>query len=233
MNWTRADAARRRIVVTGLIAGPLLLVLSVAINFTAPTESMRADFDAMTAHSGLIVAEALLETFGFMIVLAALAGAAQALRTRGGALGTWGAALSVLGIVGFSLSNANGFTLAALAQLPDHDAAFETAKAIMSGDTSAVTGTIGMGLEFAGQAGIVLVIIGLIRARLVRVWVLILVAAGIVLNFVGGIMLTTLIADVLLAVVGIWIAVALARATQEAWLGMPASLTPSRTKQTA
>ena len=80
---------------------------------------------------------------------------------------------------------------------------------------------------------IVLVIIGLIRARLVLDWVLILVAAGIVLNFVGGIMLTTLIADALLAVVGIWIAVALVRATHEAWLGMPASLTPSRTKQTA
>jgi hypothetical protein len=218
-------------VVAGLIAGPLLLVLSVAINLTAPTESMRADFDAMTARSGLIVAEAFLESFGFMIVLAALAGATQALRGRGGALGTWGAVLSILGIVGFSMSNANGFTLAALAQLPDHDAAFDTANAIMSGDTIAVAGTITMGLEVAGQVGIVLVIVGLIRARLVSVWLLILVAAGIVLNFVGGTMLTTLIADVLLAVVCTWIAVRLARAPNQVWLGAAEPSAPERAPQ--
>ena len=82
----------------------------------------------MAANPGLIVAEAFLETFGFMIVLAAFAGSTQALRSRGGALGTWGAALSILGIVGFTFSNATGFELAELAQLPDHDAAFTTAK---------------------------------------------------------------------------------------------------------
>lgn len=233
MHWTRTDTARRGIVVGGLIAGPLLLVLSVAVNLTAPTESMRADFDAMTARSGLIVAEAFLESFGFMIVLAALAGATRALRAGGGALGTWGAALSILGIVGFSMSNANGFTLAALAQLPDHDAAFGTANAIMSGDTIAVAGTITMALEVAGQAGIVLVIVGLIRARLVSVWSLILVAAGIVLNVVGGTMLTTLIADVLLAVVCIWIAVRLARAPKPMWLGSDEPSTRATATQTA
>lgn len=233
MHWTRTDTARQRIVVAGLIAGPLLLVLSVAINLTAPTESTRADFDAMTARSGLIVAEAFLESFGFMVVLAALAGAAQALRTRGGALGTWGAVLCMLGIVGFSLSNANGFTLAALAQLPDHDAAFDTTSAIMTGDTMAIAGTITMRLEFAGQAGIILAIIGLIRARLVGVWVLILVAAGIVLNFVGGTMLTTLIADVLLAVVCTWIALRLARVPREVWLGVDTPSSPARATQPA
>ncbi|MCX7522298.1 hypothetical protein OSC27_08405 [Microbacterium sp. STN6] len=233
MHWTRTDTARRRIVVAGLIAGPLLLVLSVAINLTAPADSMQAEFDAMATRGTLIVAEALLESVGFMIVLACLAGTAHALRHRGGALGTWGAALSILGIVGFSMSNANGFTLPALAALPDHKVAYDTAKALMSSDIMSTIGTVTMALELAGQAGIVLVIAGLIRARLISFWVLIPVALGIVLNFVGGIMLTTLIADALLAVTCTWIAVRLVRAPRQAWLGEPVVAAPSRTAQPA
>lgn len=229
MQWTRTDAVRRWIVVGGLIIGPVLLVLSVAINFTRPSDSMRADFDRMAADPGLIVLEALLETFGFMVVLAALAGSTQALRSRGGVLGTWGAVLSIVGIVGFSFSNANGFTLAELAQLPDPDAGFATAGAMMSGDTAGTVGTIGMVLEILGQVGILLVIGGLIRARLVRIWILLLVVVGVVINFVGGIMLTTLVADLLLLTTTTWVAVRLARCSREAWLGMPvaSSVQPS------
>lgn len=221
MIWTRTDAVRRWIVVAGLIIGPVLLVLSVAVNFAPPRDSMRADFDAMAANPGIIIAEALLETLGFMIVLAALAGSTQALRYRGGTLGTVGAVLAILGIVGFSLSNANGFTLAELAGLPDHDAAFDTAGALMSSDLAGTVGTIGMALEILGQIGMLLIIIGLIRARLIRVWLVLIVIVGIAVNFAGGIMLTTLIADVLLLAVGCWIAVAFARCSHEAWLGMP------------
>lgn len=233
MHWTPTDAVRRRIVVTGLIIGPVLLVLSVVINFTPPSDSMRADFDRMGANPNLIVLEALLETLGFMITLAALAGSTQALRSRGGALGTWGAVLSIVGIVGFSFSNANGFTLAELAELPDHDASFATVSAIMSSTTAGTVGTIGMALEILGQIGILLVIGGLIRARLVRVWTLIIVLAGIIINFAGGLMLTTLIADLLLAAACTWVAVSLARCSNEAWLGMPAAIPVKPTTVTA
>lgn len=226
MIWTRTDAVRRWIVVAGLIIGPVLLVLSVAINFAPPHESMRADFDAMAANPGIVVAEALLETFGFMIVLAALAGSTQALRARGGILGTVGAVLAMLGIVGFALSNATGFMIAELAGLPDHDAGFATASALLSSDVAGTVGTIGMGLEILGQVGIVLVVIGLIRARIIRIWSLLLVAVGIVVNFAGGIMLTTLIADVLLLALGCWIAVVLARSSHETWLGVPTTASP-------
>jgi hypothetical protein len=222
MHWTRTDALRRWIVVAGLIIGPALLILSVVVNFAPPRDSMRADFEAMTANPGIIVTEAWLETLGFMIVLAALAGSTQALRARGGALGTTGAVLAMLGIVGFSLSNANGFTIAEIAALPDHDAGFETASALMSGDIAGTVGTIGLGLEMLGQLGILLVTIGLIRARVVPVWPLLMVVVGIIVNLVGGIMLTTLLADILLLAAGCWIAVALARCSHQAWLGMPA-----------
>lgn len=232
MNWTRTDSIRRWIVVAGLIIGPILLVLSVVINLTPPSESMRADFDHMAANPGLIVAEALLETIGFTVVLAALAGSTQALRSRGGALGTWGAVLSILGIVGFSFSNANGFVLAELAALPDHDAAFSTAGALMSSDTAGTVGTIGMVLEILGQIGILLIIVGLIRARRVRIWAIIPVVVGIIINFVGGIMVTTLVADVLLLAVCIWVAVRLSRCSHEAWLGMPEAPAIKRTPAT-
>jgi hypothetical protein len=228
MHWTRTDALRRWIVVAGLIIGPALLVLSVVVNFSPPRDSMRADFEAMTANPGIVVAEAWLETLGFMIVLAALAGSTQALRARGGALGTTGAALAMLGIVGFSQSNANGFTIAEIAALPDHDAGFATASALMSGEIAGTVGTIGLGLEMLGQLGILLVIIGLIRARIIPVWPLLMVVVGIIVNLAGGIMLTTLLADILLLATGCWIAVALARCSQRAWLGMPAvALSPT------
>jgi hypothetical protein len=232
MQWTRTDRARRWIVVAGLILGPVLLVLSVVINLSSP-DSMRAEFEAMTANSGGIVAEAFLETFGFMIVLAAFAGSAQALRSRGGTLGTWGAALSILGIVGFALSNATGFELAAFAQLPDHDAAFETAKSITSGGMTGTIGTVEMILEIAGQVGILLVIGGLIRARITRIWPLLLVIVGIIANAVIGLMVTTIIADLLLLVASSWVAVGLARSTREAWLGEPMTAAAPRVTQGA
>jgi hypothetical protein len=234
MNWTSTDALRRRIVVIGLIAGPLLLIVSVAINLATTPESMQAQFDALAANSTPIVLEALLEALGFAIALASLAGSTQAARSRGGALGTWGAVLAILGIVGFAISNAGGFTLAALAQLPDHEAAFKTAGAFMSTDAMSTLGTVGMVLEILGQIGILLVIGALIRAHLVKFWLLILAVVGIIINVAIGMTVTTLIADVLLLVVTGWIAIALTRASREVWMGEPAPTPgPLRTGQPA
>lgn len=131
--------------------------------------------------------------------------------------------LCVIGIVGFSLSNATGFTLAELAQLPDRDAGFATAMAMMTSATAGTVGAIVMVLELAGQIGMLLVILGLIRARLVRIWPLLLTVVGIVVNLVGGIMFTTLIADLLLLAVTVWIAIGLTRCGRGAWLGEPAT----------
>jgi hypothetical protein len=218
--------------VVGLILGPVLNILSVAINLSPPG-SMRASFDAMAANPNLIVAEAFLETFGFMIVLAAFAGSTQALRRRGGALGTWGAALSIVGIVGFALSNTTAFQLAEFAQSPDHNAAFAMAKSVTSGDLAGTIGTVEMALEVAGQLGILLVIGGLIRARITKIWPLLFGIVGIILNAAIGLMVTTLIADLLLLAAGTWIAINLARGTHEAWLGEVATTAVPRARQVA
>lgn len=233
MQWTRTDTTRRSIVVAGLIIGSVLLALSSAVILNTPAESMRASFDAMTANPGLIVTAALLETVGFMIVLASFAGSAQALRSRGGALGTWGAALSIVGIAGFALSNATGFEMAAFAQIPDHDAAFAMAKSVMFGDVSGAIGSIEMVMEIAGQVGIVLVIGGLIRARITKIWPLLIVIAGIVVHFAVGLLVATFIADLLLLVGSTGVAVSLARSTHDAWLGERFTVAAARAKQPA
>ncbi len=212
MNWTRTDATRRRIAVIGLLVGPCLLALSNAFETQPNGDSMRSAFDAMTDHPNRLLVQSLLEAIGFMIVLAAYVGTLHALRSRGGALGTWGGALCSVGILGFGFSAFAGTTFYVLAKMPDHDAGFAAAMALVS---DGANNAIGMALMIAGQIGICLVIGGLIRARVSRVWPLVLVVAGIVVNFTGGLILTTLIADLLLLGASSWVALALARSAKD------------------
>jgi len=216
MSWTRTDTARRWVVIIGLVVGPVMLTISNAFIIQAQGNSMRAVFDAMTANPSILVVQSLLEGIGFMITFASFAGAAQATRLRGGALGTWGAALCIVGILGFALSSGRGLTFFTLAQLPGHDAGF-TAAAAVAGDSA--NSTIQTVLTLAGQLGICLVIGGLIRARVSRIWPLLLVIAGIIVNSVFGMILTTLVADLMLLAASAWIALALARSSRETWLG--------------
>ncbi|WP_029145455.1 hypothetical protein [Microbacterium luticocti] len=220
MGWTRTDAARRWIVVVGLVVGPLLAAVSVAIGLGVDGDDMRAQFASMGAHATTVLAQDVLETVGFVLVLASLAGAAGALRTRGGVLGTIGAALAVPGIAGFAISNATGLAIVALAQQPDQDAAFRTAMAISGDGALATMGTVGFVLEILAQLGMLLVILGLVRARLVSVWVLPIVVVGIAVNAVVGTMAATLAADVLLFAACTWIAVRIARCAPAQWLGV-------------
>lgn len=219
MEWTRTDAARRWIVVSGLVLGPLLVTASAALGIGHDSGSMRAQFERMGANASQILAQDLLEALGFLVVLAALAGAAQALRARGGAVGTIGAVLAVVGTVGLSMSNAAGLAVVALAGLPERDSAFTMAEAISSGGVLATAGTVGFALEVLAQLGIVLVVVGLIRARLVSLWVLLPVVVGIAVNAVVGTIEASLVADVLLLATGAWIAMRLARCDHEQWLG--------------
>lgn len=230
MEWKSVDGVRRWFVVVALVLGPVLAVLSVVVGLGPEPESMRESFDVMATRSPQILAQDLLETAGFALVLAALIGAATALRSRGGALGLIGVVLAYAGIVGFAISNASGLGIVALAQLPDRDAAFETAVAVTSDGPLAVAQTAGMVLEIAGQLGILILILGLWRARLLPLWVLIPVVLGILVNAVVGTLLATLVADVLLLATGAWIAVRLARASHGAWLGTEV---PSRRSKAA
>ncbi|GAA3770738.1 hypothetical protein GCM10022240_23720 [Microbacterium kribbense] len=130
-----------------------------------------------------------------------------------------GAALAVVGPAGFSISNATGLTIVALAQQPDRDAAFQTALAVTGDTVLGTVGTVGFVLEIVAQLGMLLVIIGLVRVRLVNAWVLPLPVLGIAVNAVVGTMAATLVADLLRLAAGTWIAIGLARGNRAQWLG--------------
>ena len=215
MHSTSTDAVRRRIVVIGLIVGPLLLVLSNAFTIQE-SDSMRATFDAMAANPWMLLAESLLEAIGFTIAFASYAGSAHALRSRGGALGTVGAVLCMVGILAFSLSAAGGLFLYVVAQMHDKDAGFAAGSAL---NQDGVTGVLLMVLMVLGEAGICLVIGGLLRARIVRIWPLLIVLLGIVADNVLPGTLSSIVSDLLLLAASVWIAIVLARTPLAVWLG--------------
>lgn len=219
MNWTSTDAARRRVVVAGLIAGPAMLLASNAFIVPDVPGGMRAEFDAMAAQPWLLLVQSLLEAVGFTIAMASYAAVPHALRARGGTFGTWGAALCVIGILGFVLSAAGGLFLYVVARMPDHDAGFAAGAAL---NADPVTADLIMVLMLAGEVGVCLVVIGLMRARLVSFWPLVVVIAGIVADYALPSVFSGLVADALLLVASAWIGIALAKAPRDAWLGASA-----------
>jgi hypothetical protein len=218
MNWTSTDGVRRSVVVTGLIAGPVLLVASNAFIVPDAAGGMRAEFAAMAAKPWLLLVQSLLEALGFTIAMASYAGVPHALRGRGGALGTWGAALCIVGILGFVLSAAGGLFLYVVARMRDADAGFAAGAAL---NADAVTGNIVMILMLAGEVGVCLIVIGLMRARLISFWPLVIVLAGIVADYVLPSIFSGLTADVLLLAASTWVGMRLARAPRPVWLGDP------------
>jgi hypothetical protein len=113
-----------------------------------------------------------------------------------------------------------GLAVVGLAQLPDRDAAFRVATAISGDGPIATAGTVGWILEAVAQLGMLLVLLGLWRARLTPIWPALLCVVGILINAVVGTMEATLIADVLLLAALGWVAILLARAPRDVWLGV-------------
>lgn len=207
METTHTDLVRARLAIVGLVVGPLLVAASATLNVRLPSGTLRQDFDTMGAHAGSILAQDLLETVGFAVLLGALAAIALlVLRGPGAALGTAGTLLAGAGVVGFALSNAAGLTVVALAGLSDQDAAFDAAVAVTSRGPLAALGGVGFLLEIAGQLGILAVLGGLVRAHVLKWWVLAVLVVGIALNAAGGSMAATLVADLLLVALMGWIA---------------------------
>lgn len=218
-TWTRVDAVRRLLALSGPILGALMLVAAGVLNLGPAGDSMRASFEAMAARSGQILVADVLETLGFLFVLASFAALAGVLRRRGAMVATWGAPLCLLGIAGFAMSNATGLGIVGLAQLPDQDAAFATALAAFQGGTGTATGMVETLLEVLGQVGLVLVTVGLVRARVVGWWAVLALAVGMVLDVALGSATGTLVADVLLLVVSAGVVGGLTRAGRGTWLG--------------
>ncbi|MGB4137370.1 MAG: hypothetical protein WA971_12450 [Microbacterium sp.] len=208
MEWTSTKAVRWRLSLVGLIAGPVLLVVSSVFIVPGGSGGMRADFDAMAARPWLLVVQSALEAAGFAVSLAAFAAVARVADRRGGALATTGTVLCVLGALGFMWSAAGGMFLSVLVRMDDREAGFAAAVAV-NGD--AVTGALISVLMLAGEAGILLVLLGMLRAGRIRIWPVVLVVAGVVADLVLPGVLSGLTADVLLLAAAVWTVLSLRR----------------------
>ncbi|QAY61364.1 hypothetical protein ET475_16200 [Microbacterium protaetiae] len=209
MTTTTTLATRWRLILTGLILGPALLVTSNAFIIPEPPGGMRAAFDAMAAQPWMLLLESIVEGLGFAISLAAFAAVTWVVRARGGAVATIGAIFCLLGVLGFAWSAGGGIFLSVLAGMPDQDAGFAAAQAM---NADPLSGALIMALMFVAEAGICLVVIGLLRARLISFWPLVLVVAGIVADMVLPGVWSGLAADVLLLAAAVWLVVRLPKA---------------------
>lgn len=221
----RSQTVRRRVVLWGLVVGPALLLLSSALIVPEASGGMRATFDAMAAQPGMLIAQSAVEAAGFCVSLAAFAAAAWRVQGRGWSLATTGALLCVIGVLGFTWSAAGGVFLSVLARMKDQDAGFAAAQALIA---DPVSGALISALMYAGEAGILLVLIGLLRGRLIPLWPIVIVIGGVIADLVLPGELSGLTADALLLATGLWTALALRRAAAPADAGTDVTSCPRR-----
>lgn len=200
------EPATRWLVAT-LLVGPLLVLASAALNHT-PASDSAADMIAVVAdHPHAQLAEVFLELVGLVLSFVGCIVAARRIRTRGCGLATAGAALSLAGIVGFTLANAEGLVVNALASGPDRAVGVTALDAI--NHSAAVY--VAFPLILLGEVGIVLVLAAYRRAGALPVWPVLAAVAGAVVDFAGGSRLLLLVSDAMVLVALGWLAAALSR----------------------
>lgn len=217
METTSAQSTRRLLVLTALVAGPVLAVASAAIGLGPQPGSMHEAFEAMGRNGSTILVQDLLEMFGFSLLAVGAIGVTRVIRGRGSILALIGAILSVIGIVGFTMSNTAGMAIVALAQLPDQAAAFSAAAAITSSGPLGLMSTLGWILEIAGQVGGFLIIVALWRARIIPWWPAACVLVALIAVSAIGTIEASLIADVVLLAVMVLIVVRVSRLESTEW----------------
>lgn len=196
-----------RLLVATLVVGPLLVLVSATFNHT-PASDSPADMIAVVAdHRGAQLAEVLLELGGLVLSFVGCIAAARRVRARGRRLAVAGAALCFAGIVGFTLVNAEGLVVNALAGASDRGAAVTALDAI--NHSPAVY--LAFPLILLGEIGIVLVLAAVRRAGTLPVWPVLAAVAGAVVDFAGGSRALLLVSDALVLVALGWLAVAIAR----------------------
>lgn len=221
MELTPVDSVRRGLVLAALIVGPLLAAASAAIGLGLQPKSMHAAFDLMAQHGSTVLAQDLLELFGFTILAIGAIGVTRVLGPRGSWFGLTGALLSLLGIVGFSVSNASGLAIVGLAQLPDRAAAFDAAAAITAGGPLALISSLGWYFEIIGQVGGLVIILALWRARVIPWWPAVVFAAAMIAVAVIGSIEASLAADVVLLAIMVFVVIRAAQLPRPSWARQP------------
>lgn len=197
--------SRRRLLTTALIVGPLLVTVSALFNHTPASQEAADVLAAVRAHRGEHLAEVLLEMLGLAVSFAAAAAAALRVRTRGAALATVGAVGSVLGIIGFTMVNAEGMVVNALAGMADQAAAERAVAATNSSPAVFVA----FPMILLGELGLVAVLAGFRRAGVLPVWPAVIAFGALVVDFAGGSRWMLIVSDLLMLAALGWLAAAL------------------------
>jgi hypothetical protein len=197
--------SRHRLLITALVIGPLLVTASALFNHTPASQEAADVLAAVRAHRGEHLAEVLLEMLGLAITFAAAAAAVLRVRTRGAALATLGAVGSVLGMVGFTMVNAEGMVVNALAGMADQSAA----ERAVAATTSSPAVYVAFPLIMLGELGLVAVLAAFRRAGLLPIWPAVVAFAALVVDFAGGSKWMLLASDLLVLVALGWLAIAL------------------------
>lgn len=198
---------RRSLALLALVIGPPLVALSALFNHQPDSQSAAELLAVTVAHRNAQLAEIGLELIGLVLLFVGCIGVAGQVRTRGRGLATAGIVLGFAGIVGFTMVNAEGLVMNALAGMSDGAAAVAAADAI--NHSPAVYAAFP--LILLGEIGVVLVVGAFRRASVVPVWPVVLAALSVVVDFAGSSKAMLLASDVLVLAAAWWLAVALSR----------------------
>jgi hypothetical protein len=214
MRITQYTGFRRPLTAAALLCGSLLLVTSAALARPSGAQDAASVLDAARDQGGTFLAQALLEAGGFLLLFAGAVGATHVLRRRGVVLGNLACVLCFAGLAGFLLVGAMSLTVYALAA-GDDQAAMVSAADVVHASPAAI---LAFPLMLLGLVGLILLALGLRRARLVPVWVPVVAIAGVVLDFVGGASHAALLASDVLGLVSFgWIAKVMLSMSDDVW----------------
>jgi hypothetical protein len=170
--------SRRLLVAIGMVGSPICLDLG---NLLLPATSGTAaqQVSEIAAHSGTYLAGSVLDAAGFGLLGALGVGVAMLLRSRGSALATVGAVLTVVGgviMAGAVLTTALVTMALVHADQPRVLSLLQTSPSIGSLFLFAMIAALG------GLLGAIALLIG----RPVAIWIPVLLLVGTVLSFLGG-----------------------------------------------
>ena len=190
-----ASAFRRTVVGLCLVLGPLLLLVATFVIPDEGEEEAEEYLATIADETGRAEAGAILFYLGFVLLTVGIFGIIHLLRNRAVVLGHIGGVLAVVGAISFAALVATTFYDIALAESPDREAAVAIYDSLE--DTAGffvvlIPALIGTAL------GLLLLAIGLWRARIAPVWVPIVVLAGLVLVSIGTDLVPVAIGNALL-----------------------------------
>ena len=172
----------RTLAAVGLIAGPVLLLLSTLADPAWSDDS--AEYLAEVADDkGLYILAGVLGSLGSLVLIPGMLGVARLFRERRVTLGQIGATLVTIGLIGLTAILAfNGFDIA-LADLDDRAAAVAVYDDI---DENAAVVVYFVTIFFIGLIlGSILLAIALFRRRIVPIWSPILLIVSALIGFIG------------------------------------------------